>query len=199
MAIYKKMFKYVIRYVFSFISDILVFFVAYRARIGSSLLGYHIVKQYPEYLKTHNAKRGIESMALQFVSGTSLDIGAGKSCLMGCRPIENNFDENAYNINEKDSSVNFIFSSHCLEHLENPKKAIAECHRILKSGAKFLTYLPHPACEMWLQNVNQYHVSLHQPHEWKQLFSAAGFKIIDISYTPDGMMSFYILAEKQKD
>jgi SAM-dependent methyltransferase len=40
-------------------------------------------------------------------------------------------------------SVNFIFSSHCLEHIPNPLKALKEWDRILKHGGVLCLILPH--------------------------------------------------------
>lgn len=40
------------------------------------------------------------------------------------------------------SCLDYIFSSHLLEHLENPQKALAEWFRVLKSGGCLVLYLP---------------------------------------------------------
>ncbi len=42
-----------------------------------------------------------------------------------------------------DISYECILSSHCLEHLANPLKALAEIRRVLKPGGFFLAILPH--------------------------------------------------------
>lgn len=42
-----------------------------------------------------------------------------------------------------DKSMNFIFSSHLLEHLEDYKAALAEWWRVIKPGGHLVIYLPH--------------------------------------------------------
>ena len=63
-----------------------------------------------------------------------------------------------------------------------------------KKNGKFLLYLPHPACELWAKRVNENHLSFHWPHEWEVLLLEQGFQIKKMTYQPDGMMSFFILA-----
>lgn len=43
----------------------------------------------------------------------------------------------------KDSSYDFILSSHCIEHLANPLKAIAEWIRVLKEDGLLVLIIPH--------------------------------------------------------
>jgi ADP-heptose:LPS heptosyltransferase/predicted SAM-dependent methyltransferase len=42
-----------------------------------------------------------------------------------------------------DKSMDFVFSSHLLEHLEDPKKALKEWTRVIKDGGYLCLYLPH--------------------------------------------------------
>jgi len=44
------------------------------------------------------------------------------------------------------NSYEFILSSHVLEHIANPFKAISECLRVLKDNGTFLLILPHKDC-----------------------------------------------------
>jgi len=44
--------------------------------------------------------------------------------------------------NVKDSTYEFVFSSHCLEHIANPLKALFEWSRILKEGGYIVLILP---------------------------------------------------------
>lgn len=43
----------------------------------------------------------------------------------------------------KDNSVDYIYSSHVLEHLENPTKFMLELYRICKPGATIYLRVPH--------------------------------------------------------
>lgn len=40
-------------------------------------------------------------------------------------------------------AMDFVFSSHLLEHMEDPKKALAEWWRVIKEGGYLVLYLPH--------------------------------------------------------
>ena len=74
-------------------------------------------KRYPDYLKHGNAMQFIEPIAHKFCKGIGLDIGAGPWPLPGSvrHDIE---DGGAYELPDK--RYLYIFSSHCLEHLDDP-------------------------------------------------------------------------------
>ena len=43
----------------------------------------------------------------------------------------------------KDNSIDFIYCSHCLEHLKEPELFFNECQRIMKKGARLHIIVPH--------------------------------------------------------
>lgn len=43
----------------------------------------------------------------------------------------------------KDNTQHYVYSSHCLEHIENYKKAIQEWYRVTKIGGCIITVVPH--------------------------------------------------------
>lgn len=96
----------------------------------------------------HNQMRFVMEDAKLWCRGSGLDIGAGKAGLPWARPVDLG-EENAYWIDEKTGSQDFVFSSHCLEHLESPGKALAEWIRVLKPGGILYLYLPHPDYVPW--------------------------------------------------
>jgi ubiquinone/menaquinone biosynthesis C-methylase UbiE len=68
--------------------------------------------------------------------------------------VENNFDKDARkfaaletgdaeNLLFKDETFDFVFSYHALEHIQNPKKALKEIHRVLKKGGGFWIGTPN--------------------------------------------------------
>lgn len=68
--------------------------------------------------------------------------------------VENNFDKeaskfaaletgDAENLLFKDETFDFVFSYHALEHIQNPKKALKEIHRVLKKGGGFWIGTPN--------------------------------------------------------
>ena len=111
--------------------------------------------------------------------------------------VEEKKEENAYVIKEHNDSLDFVFSSHCLEHLKNWEKALKEWHRVLKSGGIIFLYLPHSSCEMWLPGVNKYHKWSPEPKIVSEfLEKELKMQIREITYLPDAFMSFVIVAEK---
>lgn len=80
---------------------------------------------YPEYLNKGNAASFILDKAKRYCQGKGLDIGAGCWPLPGAIPIENEVDQNAYQLDHfPDGSLDYVFSSHCLEHLDDWKDAL---------------------------------------------------------------------------
>src|SRR5438067_457437 len=49
----------------------------------------------------------------------------------------------------EDGSLDYVFSSHCLEHIEVWRTALAEWVRKLRPSGHILLYLPHPDCAIW--------------------------------------------------
>ena len=43
----------------------------------------------------------------------------------------------------EDDKFDWVYSSHCLEHLDNPEKAVAEMARVLKPAGTLVLYLPY--------------------------------------------------------
>jgi SAM-dependent methyltransferase len=56
-------------------------------------------------------------------------------------------------------SFDYVFSSHCLEHIKEWKKALSEWVRILKKGGYLILYLPHPRRESYRRGVHPSHVN----------------------------------------
>lgn len=52
-------------------------------------------------------------------------------------------DLNVFPYPFKSDSVDYIFMSHALEHLDNPFNVLLECHRILKLGCELYIVVPH--------------------------------------------------------
>ena len=125
-----------------------------------------------------DVKRFVETDALKWCKGKGVDVGAGRWCLPGARPIYNGPEEDAYCIGEADNSLDFVFSSHCLEHLEEPSRALKEWYRILKPEGILYLYTPNPDYLPWRKK------SMPKWHKWdlrkEDLFHLLGdFEIIE--------------------
>jgi SAM-dependent methyltransferase len=192
-----KYLRYSINYIFSILYDIYHFFFGnLRNRIQNPSF-YKKSKLYSGYLKRGNMSQGIKSLAEKYCLGEGVDVGASNWPISGARVIENKKEENAYIIKEQDNSLDFVFSSHCLEHLDEWQDALREWHRVLKHEGVLVLYLPHPSCEMWLPEVNKYHKWSPEPMIIEEFLSSQlKMKIKEITYLPDAFMSFVIIAEK---
>jgi len=192
-----KYLKYLINYIFSILYDVYHFvFGNLRNRIQSPSF-YKKSKLYPNYLKRGNMSQAIKFLAEKYCLGNGVDVGAGIWPISGARVIEIGKEENAYIINEHDNSLDFVFSSHCLEHLDKWQDALKEWYRVLKHEGVLVLYLPHSSCEMWLPEVNKYHKWSPEPKVIEEFLSKElKMKIKEITYLPDSFMSFMVVAEK---
>jgi ubiquinone/menaquinone biosynthesis C-methylase UbiE len=189
--------KYLKNFIISFFYDFYYFiFGNLRARV-KNLEYYKKTKAYPDYLKKGNMSQAVKFLAEKYCQGKGVDVGASDWPIVGARVIENKKEENAYKIQEKENSLDFVFSSHCLEHLDKWQDALKEWHRVLKQEGVLVLYLPHPSCEMWLPEANKYHKWSPNPKAVSEfLEKELKMKIKEITYLPDGYLSFVVVGEK---
>lgn len=114
---------------------------------------------YPDYIRRGNACRFIAPTALQFCKGKGLDVGAGKWPLPGAITVDLNNGGDAMDLPA--GIFDYIFSSHCLEHLTNPVAAIEHWKSHIVPGGVLFLYLPHPSMLYWRTTRNRKHL-----HEW---------------------------------
>jgi len=62
-----------------------------------------------------------------------------------------------------DNSLDYVFSSHCLEHFYEPEKALAEWTRILKVGGYLVLILPH---KKYYPNIGQPNANKDHKHDF---------------------------------
>ena len=194
-----KYFLYTVNIFKSFFYDLYyLFFENLAQRKGAhSYKIYKSTKYYSDHIKQGAAIEGVKYLAQKHCKGRGVDIGASDWLLDGARPIEDNKDENAYKILEKDGSLDYVFSSHLLEHLSDPLLAIDEWTKKLKSGGVLFMYLPHPSCHMWKKENLRYHAWNPNPYYLEELFNNSNnFSIENISYLPDGYMSYVCIVKK---
>lgn len=141
---------------------------ARKVEIGGETWWEYNGKRYPDRLRRGNACEWIERTAEKYCRGVGLDIGAGAYPFRDALPIRDlvNYQyangkqakrlqplknaPNAYDLSIfHDGVFDYIFSSHCLEHLDRPWDALTEWLKKLKSGGILFLYLPHPDMELW--------------------------------------------------
>lgn len=129
---------------------------------------------YPEYLKGGNACQFIAPTALQFCKGKGLDIGANKWPLPGATPID---IDTVWTAMELPHGLNdFLFSSHCLEHLSNPIAALEHWKTRIRTGGVLFLYLPHPDMTYWKPQHCRKHLHSWRPSDMAQILSDLGYR-----------------------
>jgi SAM-dependent methyltransferase len=157
---------------------------------------------YPDYLHHGAATAFIQHVAKRFCVGRGLDIGCGKWPLEGALPIDNDEHANALKLDHiADGSMDYIYSSHCLEHLEyaDAKRALKLWGRKLKVDGVVFLYLPHPTMRLWNPGsawVGSGHKWIPEQQSALHLLWEAGCKEIGRSEWPDAYWSFYVVGRK---
>ena len=138
----------------------------------SALFEYRGAK-YPEYLKHGNAMQYIAPVAAQFCRGRGLDVGAGKWPLPGAIPIEAENGGDALALPE--GPFDFVFASHCLEHLADPVAALEHWRSRLRPGGTLFLYLPHPDMRYWRPQFCRKHRHIFWPRDTAEMLADLGF------------------------
>lgn len=148
---------------------------------------------YPEYLKHGNAMQFIMPTALQFCLGRGLDVGGGKWPLPGARAVDLIYDSEAMCLPGKD--WDYVFSSHCLEHLPDPVAALEHWQSVLRPGGVLFLYLPHPDMRYWRPENCRKHRHLFWPQDVAQMLGDLGF--VDVIHGErDLAWSFAVVGRK---
>lgn len=90
--------------------------------------------------------------ATRYFVGNGIDIGAGNDSLgrfanffprmTGCRGWDMPDGDAQFLAGVPDESMDFVHSSHCLEHVENPQEALHHWLRVLKPGGHMVVMIP---------------------------------------------------------
>lgn len=106
------------------------------------------MKYGPETEKAHK-RRLSESFYSKYCTGQGLDIGFA-GAVDGAQPIWNaigvdkdypGYDGNILPFTNE--SQDFVYSSHCLEHIDTWQQAISEWYRVIKLGGYLIITVPH--------------------------------------------------------
>lgn len=154
---------------------------------------------YPKFQSDWFAAKFVFPFAKEICKGDGWDIGCGKKewAFPGSIPVDINFDDGKYhalNLPSLDFG-DYIFSSHCLEHIENWTKALDYWYLKLKSGGNIFLYLPDFSQEYWRPWNNKKHIHIFTPEIIKSYFNNNKWKNIFVSGI-DLNNSFIIIAEK---
>jgi predicted SAM-dependent methyltransferase len=94
------------------------------------------------------ARRQREGFFHKYFKGKGIDIGCGTDKVL---PTADEWD--LYQVGQQgdatfmegvhDDSYDWVYSSHCLEHLEDPSEALKSWWRILRIGGNLIIFIPH--------------------------------------------------------
>lgn len=158
-------------------------------------------RKYPDYLFVGGASYAIFHKASEMLKGYGIDIGAGYWKLPGSISVDPYRGKIRRNLSGfKEESLDYIFSSHCLEHILNWKDELRKWLKLLKRNGRLFLYLPHPKCMIWrpgAPGIGEGHKWIPKPEVIKQSLQKLGCKVINFDDNPDAMQSFYICVAKK--
>ncbi len=168
--------------------------------LPSGVFHYYRGELYPDHLNHGDACSFIRERALLYCSGRGIDVGAGAWPLPGAIPVREEPHQNAYALDAfPDGSLDFVFSSHCLEHLARWRDALKLWIRKLKPGGRLFLYLPHESMKLWRRGGPW----VGPGHEWIPTWQVLvpfltrhGVAVTEFDRGKDSYWSFYITGRR---
>lgn len=154
---------------------------------------------YPKFQASGFAARFAFPFAAEVCKGTGFDIGCAKRewAFPGAIPIDIVFGEewHAHNLPSDPMDVNYIFSSHCLEHLDDWVGALNHWTLHLKQNGTMFLYLPAYDQTYWRPWNNRKHKNIFTPEIISDYLRQKGYCDIFAS-GKDLNSSFMVMATK---
>jgi|TARA_R100001530_G_scaffold46754_1_gene35136 SAM-dependent methyltransferase len=152
---------------------------------------------YPHFQAAGNASQFAIPFAKHLCKGEGLDIGCNRKewAFPGAQPIDLLFDDEWEAYNLPDKKYDYIFSSHCLEHLSNWVDALDNWKSHLRAGGVLFLYLPHYDQKYWRPWNNRKHIHAFVPEVIVDYLKDRNFNNIFCSER-DLNHSFIVVGEK---
>ncbi len=153
---------------------------------------------YPKFQASGNAARFCRAAALEVCIGEGFDIGFCKEDwkFPGAIGIDPAIDPTHHATNLPEIIVDYIHSSHCLEHCPRWDEALEHWTTRLKSGGVLFLYLPHFDQKYWRVGNNKKHVHNLDADQISEFLLSIGYGTVIKSKGADINCSFTIIAEK---
>jgi hypothetical protein len=124
----------------------------------------HLNEQYPEFQSKGNAAQFAIPYAKHVCIGTGVDVGCNREewkfpGAYAVDPAINEYDA----LNFPYDNLDYVFSSHCLEHLINWVDVLDYWTSKLKVGGTLFLYLPDYSQTYWRPWHNRKHVNIFTP------------------------------------
>jgi predicted SAM-dependent methyltransferase len=152
---------------------------------------------YPEFQTQGNAAQFAIPYAKHVCNGTGIDVGCNREewaypgALM-VDPTINEYDA----LNFPYDNLDYIFSSHCLEHLYDWVDVLDLWTSRLKSGGTLFLYLPDYSQVYWRPWNNRKHLNIFTPEIIADYMEANGYTNVFKSGV-DLNNAFMVMAEKK--
>lgn len=127
----------------------------------------HEGNDYPKFQAEGFASQFSIPFAKHFCKGIGVDVGCNRLewTLPGAIPVDPNISEETDAMNLGMSSLDFIYSSHCLEHLDSWVDAVTYWTSCLKDNGVLFVYLPDYSQTYWRPWNNKKHKHIiHKEH-----------------------------------
>lgn len=160
-------------------------------------------KQYPIFQAEGFASRFAIPYAQQVCKGKGVDVGCGSVewCFPGADPVDFTVGYEFHAMNLPYLEYDYVFSSHLLEHLNQPWDALNHWWDCLKPGGVLFLYLPDVTSEKGnpyhLPWNNKKHKTVIEPQHIYLYMKNKGYENIFVSGT-DLNSSFMVMGNKPK-
>ena len=154
---------------------------------------------YPEFQSEGNAAQFVIPFAKHVCKGIGYDIGCGKLewALPESIPVDLDLSDNSWHANSLPiDPVDYIFSSHCLEHVQDWVRTLDYWTRHIKSGGTLFLYLPHKDQVYWHPWNNTKHNHMFHPDDIELYLNENGYTNVFCSQR-DLNHSFCAMGERQ--
>lgn len=154
--------------------------------------------KYPLFQTKGFASKYAFPFAEEVCKGVGYDIGCMKPewSLPGSIPIDLSFEDGYHATNLPDGEVDYIFSSHCLEHVNDWVRILDYWTTKIKSNGTLFLYLPDYSQVYWRPWNNTKHVNIFKPEFIKDYMEANGYKNVFVSGV-DLYNAFMAIGEKE--
>jgi len=157
---------------------------------------------YPEYLHRGNAASFIQEKAQAYCQGRGIDIGANEWPFPGAIAIDEGETENALRLDRfAPASLDYVFSSHCLEHVTQWHDALRLWISKLKVGGVLFLYLPHESNLLWRPGGPWVGARHKWSPRWQTIvpfLEAEGMETVEYNPGRDDYWSFHIVAKRKR-
>ncbi len=153
---------------------------------------------YPAFQAEGNAAQFAIPFAQQVCSGTGYDIGCPREewSFPGAIMVDSSSEDEYHAMNLPDGQVDYIFSSHCLEHTDDWVASMDYWYSKLVPGGVLFLYLPHYSQVYWRPWNNRKHKHSFTMPLIRDYMEAKGYTKVHGSSGADLNGSFMIMGEK---